>query len=445
MTNWSLIAFVAVTLSSRGSLLAQTAPANFDHAKQALDKGDYAHAESEFRLLVTANPRSPELMNDLGMALQLQGKSEEASLMFQKVLTIKRLPEAVTLLAVEYCRNHQFDRATPLLKEARKNLTDLNLMAAIGPCLLEADQPEGAVPLYEHLVRSGTPPADENQANLTRAYFDLSRKVLEQLTSLPDGIKYARAIEASKQNGYLDAKSLFPEAYERASYLHPDMPVEALVPLLIAHPSDPSFLYILGVECTERAADVLDQMESRWPDSIAYKRLVAELKDAGGDRNGAIQTYEQILATYSDAPASVHFALGLMYAERNRWVEALQQYRLASGQGIGGLYITQRISEALINLEQNKDVMNLLRQIVNKPFAPVWALRNFGEAAQNMGQLSTALVYLKRSSNLDPDDAAVHYRLFLLYRNLKQSQAAATELASFKRLRNLEKSAQSAP
>jgi tetratricopeptide (TPR) repeat protein len=440
-----LIAFVAVALSSRGAVLSQAAPANFDDAKQTLAKGDYARAESEFRSLLVVNPRSPELMNDLGIALQFQGKSEEATRVFEKTLKLKRLPETVALLAVEYCRNHQFDRAVPLLKEARKHLVDPNLMATLGPCLLEADQPEGAVVVYEALVRSMAAPEDENQANLTRAYFDLSRRVLDQLTSLPGGIKYARAIESSTQNGYVDAKSLFPEAYERAIYLNASMTVEDLIPLLDTHPDDPSLLYIVGVDSTERAADILDQIEDRWPDSIAYKTLVAELKDAGGDRDGAILTYEQILATFPDAPASVHFALGLMYAERNRWEEALTQYHLASGQGTPSRYITERISDALLNLDRNKEAMTLLRPIVDKPDASAWALRDFGKAAQNMGQLSLALVYLKRSSDLEPDDDALHYRLYVLYRDLKQPQSAATELASFKRLKGLKNSVQSAP
>jgi tetratricopeptide (TPR) repeat protein len=445
LKKWSLIAFVAVTLSSRGAVLPQAAPANFDDAKQTLAKGDYPRAESEFRSLLVANPRSPELMNDLGIALQFQGKSEEATRVFEKALKVKRLPETVALLAVAYCRNHQFDRATPLLKEARKHLADPNLMATLGPCLLEADQPEGAVVVYETLVRSMVAPEDENQANLTRAYFDLSRKVLDQLTGLPGGIKYARAIETSKQNGYADAKALFPEAYQHASYLDPSMPVEDLIPLLDTHPNDPSLLYVLGVESTERAADILDQIEDRWPDSIACKTLIAELQDAGGDRDGAILTYEQILATFPDAPPSVHFALGLMYAERRRWAEALQQYRLASGPGTASRYTTERISDALLNLDRNNEVMTLLRPIVDKPDAPAWALSDFGKAAQNTSQLNLALVYLKRSSDLEPENEALHYRLYLLYRDLKQPQSAATELASFKRLRGLKNSGQSAP
>jgi tetratricopeptide (TPR) repeat protein len=419
----------------RLSLPAQTVPTSFEQAQQALNKGDYAQAEAQFRALLAKTPNSPEVLEGLGIALQMQAKPAEAMTTFERALKLKRLPGAISMLALDFCRNHQFDRAAPLLKEAQAFLDDPNVMDTLGPCYLEAGQPDIAVGIYEKLVALGSPPADENAVNLVRAYLDLSQKLINSLISLPDGIIYAKAIEASRKDGSLDAKSLFQQAYQAAPYLNPGMSTRELVALLSSHPSDPPLLYILGVQCAEKAAEAFDGAQEKWPGSIAVSQMIAELKDSSGDRDGAIQVYEQILATHPDAPASTHFALGLLYSERQRWGDALSQYDLASSDAKGSLYITQRISEALLHLGRDQAVMALLRGVVSDAHAPFWALEDFGVAAERLKQDQTALKYLKRASDLEPKDASLHYRLGDIYRKLHQPKAAADELATFERLK----------
>ena len=414
-------------------IAAQTTP-SFDAAKKSLSDGNYARAEAEFRSLLVTHPNSPEILDDLGIALQLQNKSADAITTFERVLKLKRFPDAVALLAMDYCRNHDFDRTTPLLKEAKAFLNDPNIMASLGSCYLEADQPETAVFVYEKLVELRLPPEDENAVNLIRAHFDLSRKLLESLASLPQGFVYARAIQTAKSDGSLDASSLFPKAYENAPYLKASMSIDEMVGLLASHPNDPPLLYILGVRCAERAGEEFDRAQDKWPGSLALGQLIAELKDSQGDRDGAIQQYEEILATHPEAPDSVHFDLGLLYAERRRWQDALQQYNAIKSEAGGSLYLKQRISEAQLHLGDNQAVMELLKNIVSNPGVPFWALRDYGEAAEGVGQEQTAIGYLKRASALDPGDALIHYHLLRVYHKLNEPKAAAAELASYRQL-----------
>lgn len=422
-----------IVLNAVFQVAGQT-PATLSDATQALRRGDYVQAEAEFRALLTANPNSPEILDDLGIVYQLEGKSEDAVRTFERVLKLKRLPDAAALLAADYCRNHDFKRAIPLMNEAKAHLDDPNIMTTIGPCFLEADQPADAVFVYEKLVNIKYQPVDENAVNLVRAYFDLSRKLLESLTTLPGGAIYARAVQTAKSDGSLDASSLFPRAYNDAPYLKESMSVEEMIGLLASHPLEPPFLYILGVKCAERAAEGFDRAQNEFPDSVALGQLIAELKDAQGDRNGAIQTYEEILAKHLEAPPSVHFALGLMYAERRRWNDALEQYRSIKSEAAGSLYLKQRISEALLHLDQDQAVVDLLSKIVANTDAPFWALRDFGEAAEGLGQEQTAINYLKRASKLDPGDSSIHYHLLRVYHKLNDAKAAEAELSSFKRL-----------
>src|SRR5437879_188324 len=58
-----------------GSLLAQS---EAQLARQALEQGEYKRAEALYRSLLHSSPSSPELLNNLGVALHYQGKSSEA-------------------------------------------------------------------------------------------------------------------------------------------------------------------------------------------------------------------------------------------------------------------------------------------------------------------------------------------------------------------------------
>lgn len=409
-------------------------PATLSSALQALQEGHYAQAEAQLNVLSAANPNSPEILDDLGIVYQLQGKTDDAVRSFEKVLKIKRLPDAVAMLASDYCRDHDFLHAVPLLNEAKAHLHDPNIMATLGPCFLEADQPSDAVSVYEKLVNLKTPPEDENVVNLVRAYFDLSRKLLETLATLPGGAIYTHAVQSAKGDGTLDARSLFPTAFKEAPYLKQNTPPEEAIELLKSHPSDPPLLYILGVEFAERAAEGFDRAQDKWPGSIALEQLIAELKDAQGDRDGAMQTYEEILAQHAEAPPAVHFALGLLYGERRRWNDALEQYRLIDSNADGSLYVKQRISEALVHLGQSQAVIDLLNKIVTRTDAPFWALRDYGEAAEGTGDEQTAIHYLKKASRMDPGNSSIHYHLVRIYHKLNDSKAAETELSIFKDL-----------
>jgi tetratricopeptide (TPR) repeat protein len=399
-----------------------------------LHQANYARAEAELRVLAESNPNSVEILDDLGIAYQLQGKTDDAVRIFDRVLKIKRLPDAVAMLASDFCRDHDFLRAIPLLNEAKAHLVDPNIMATLGPCLLEADQPADAVLVYEKLVNLKTPPEDENVVNLVRAYFDLSRKLLETLAALPGGAIYTRVVQTAKSDGSLDATSQFRMAYNDAPYLRQSMSIDDEINLLKSHPNDPSLLYILGVKCAERAAEGFDRAQNKWPDSIALNQLIAELKDAQRDRDGAMHTYEEILAKHPEAPPGVHFALGLLYGERGRWDDALEQYRSAESEAPGSLYLEQRISEALVHLGQNQAVVDLLKKIVTRTDAAFWVLRDYGEAAEGLGQEQTALDYLKKASRLDPGNSSVHYHLVRIYHKLNDPKAAEAELSIFKLL-----------
>lgn len=395
---------------------------------QDLRNGNYSRAVAELRELSAANPRDPEILNNLAIAFQLQNDSDNAIRTFERVLALKRLPSAVAMLAQDYCRDHEFQKAAPLLHEAKGSLADLNIDSILGPCFLEANLPEDAVVAYENLVNAGSQPEDENAANLVRAYLDLSRKLFSSISALPGGEVFSEAVEKAKADGSLDGSAVLSRAYQQTPYFKESTPLDEGIRLLSAHRSEPAFLFLLGSRCADKAAELFDQMQDKWPDAIALQQLTAELQDLNKDREGAIETYEEILAKHPDAPPAVHFALGLLYSERQRWEDALQQYRAISSEAAGSLYLKQRIADALLHLGRNEEVMKLLEGAVHDPLPAAWALRDYGEAAEGLGQKQTALVFLQRASKRDPEDFPLHYHLLHVYSALGMNDAAKTEL-----------------
>jgi tetratricopeptide (TPR) repeat protein len=428
-----LLPLLLMLLSARPSF-AQGVPDSLEVAQASLKHGDYARAESQFRTWLDVNPNSPEVLDDLGIAQHLQGKSLDAIRTFQQVLRLRRYPDALTLLAVNYCKTEQYKLAVPLLNEAKAFWDEPNVMSTLGPCYLEANRPLDAVQLYEELIKRGGQPQDENAANLVRAWFDASRQLLDALGGLPSGRSYLHAIKQALNNPTLDAKSEFAKAFREAPYLRPGMSMGELMAQYELHPQEPALLYILGIRCAERASEDFALAQEAWPDSVLVLRLSAEMKASREDLDGAIADYEKLLTVFPDAPSSVHYALGNMYAGRLKWEKALDQYRLAQIGDPRNFVTMRRISECLKHLGQIEARREMLRTLAQEPDAPFWALRDFGEIEQSAEHLTSAVTYLNRASVLQPDDASVHYRLGRLYARLSQPELAAKELATFQQL-----------
>lgn len=63
-----------------------------DEAQAAMLRRNYTTAESLYRKALERNPTSPELLTDLGVSLQMQGRSTEAMQAFEQSLKRRYLP-----------------------------------------------------------------------------------------------------------------------------------------------------------------------------------------------------------------------------------------------------------------------------------------------------------------------------------------------------------------
>jgi hypothetical protein len=89
-----LFSQIFLLVACSDAVIAHQAP-DAQAAQQALDRGEYQRAEQIYRGLNADGASSPELLNNLGIALHFEGKSSEAIRVFLQVLKAKQLPSRI--------------------------------------------------------------------------------------------------------------------------------------------------------------------------------------------------------------------------------------------------------------------------------------------------------------------------------------------------------------
>src|SRR6202007_106970 len=97
-----------------GPLLAQQL-SSLQAARQAMDAKQYAAAEELYRRALTRTPDSAAVLTDLGLSLQMQGRSADAMRYYTLALKHGYVAETYALLAQEKCRMGEFDSVRPML------------------------------------------------------------------------------------------------------------------------------------------------------------------------------------------------------------------------------------------------------------------------------------------------------------------------------------------
>ena len=427
--TWQVL-ILTIVLGER--LMGQTT--DLHAAQRALDRGDYKRAEEVYRTFMSSGPASAELLNNLGIALHLQGKSSEAIAVLRRALRLKEMPGTLALLGLSYCRLRQFDDAVPILERAKRYFADSNVLSVLGPCYLDAGEPLDGVLVYKELVKREIAPADENMVNLARANFRASKHFLGLLESAPGNKEYMGAIQAARQNSSPDARGAFAVALRNAPYLRLDMGVEELGKLLRKHPNDPALLYMLGVVCGEEAMQNFLLCRSLYAGSVGVRRLHAEILASQGRHEEAVAEYEALIRASSTA-SGVHYDLAMLYHKSGAWDKALREFELEQLAHPEDEQAVAGISECLLRLERYEALNRHLKPITAAKEPPEWALLDAASAAQALGRLDDAIRYLRQATLHYPDSPTVHYRLSRLYSLTGQPDLARQEGAVFSRLK----------
>jgi tetratricopeptide (TPR) repeat protein len=397
-----------------------------DPGRTALEQRDYSTAEAAYRNALRENPQSPELHTDLGITLQLQGRSTDAIAAFEQALKLKSLPRTYALLAEEKCKTRDLDGARPMVaKILAKDPLDLRDLALVVPCYIELDEPIDAVRAYSALLNDPEFPSDLAMIQLAKSYLLSAQFFTGRLAAAPGNATYIQALRNARDHASPDARGAFAEAKRNSIYFNSDLSFLDAVRLWRQHPDDTSLLYLLSVLGGEESIRQIELCEDRFPDSPYLGQLRFEMLADQGHEDEAIQGYLQLQQTHPELP-ELRYSLGMLYRKQRRWDQALAEFRGQLARDPQDEQSAARVSEALVELTQWNNLRDFLEPWVKKNNPPLWAVLDMAEALQNLDDFQGAIKLLAAAEKNNMSNKSIHYRLLILYRktgNLAQVQA----------------------
>jgi tetratricopeptide (TPR) repeat protein len=365
------------------------------------------------------------LLTDLGIALQLQGRSTEAIHAFEQALKLKSLPRTYALLAEEKCKIRDIDGARPMLNRIIRDYAgDAKIIALVAPCYLDLDEPVDSVKAYTVLLRDETYPRDLALIRLAKSYLAAAQFFVTKLRERPDSGAYLVALSQASSSG--DPRSAFPAARRASPNFHPDLGFDAVLENWRQHPDDPPLLYQLAVLSGEQSMRQFELCKQQYPDSPYLAQLQFEIFADQGREDEAVNGFEGLLHSHPELPDLRH-DLGMLYRKQNQWDQALAVFRDELSANPKDERAAARVSEALDQLMRWTELRDFLTPRVEHGETPLWAVLDLGEAQEQLGEIREAISLLSSAESKYPSSRAVHFRLLHLYRGIGEKPKVFAE------------------
>jgi tetratricopeptide (TPR) repeat protein len=402
-------------------------------AQSALENKDYPKAEQLYRAMLSHSEASPEILTNLGIVLELEGRSTEAMHAFETALRQHYLPGTYALLAEEKCKMRDLAGARPMLaKILAESRQDTKLLAVVAPCYLEADEPLQSIEVYERLLSNETFPADVALIQLAKSYLTASHFFFVRLQSAgPANVPYIQAIQTARDQGSTSARSAFPEATKASAYFRADLSYNQVERLWKQHPKDPALLYQLTVLSGEESISQLEECAAKYPQSPNLQQFQAEVLVEQGQEAEGLQRYQQLLRDSSNLP-DLRYNLAMLYRKRGEWDKALGLFKEQLAQTPNDERTAARVSESLLELRRYQELRDYLLPLSTKQNAPLWVALDLAVALQELSDIPGAIRLLTNSEKSDPLNKTIHYRLMRLYALNNDSTEAKKENQLFR-------------
>lgn len=407
-----------------------------DDPKAMLAKGDYRKAESLYRKALAKNPTSPELLTDLGVSLQMQGRSAEAMAALRHALRLKYLPMTYALLAEERCKSRDIEGAKTMLDRIlSENSAETRILAIVAPCYLDADEPIASVQVYQALSRDADFPGDLACVKLTESYVAAAKMFGAMLRSAPNGSEYLEALVAAKEGGSPDARSAYPLAEKRSRFFHPEADSAQALADWRQHPNDTALIYQLSVLTGEAVLHTFQLCSEQFPDSLYVEQFRAGVLADQGEEDEAVAILERIIQNHPEI-SEMRYNLGMLYRKQGDWEKAAEAFQKQVQADPQDERVAARFSEAMLNLARYPELQTFLMPRVHSGHPPLWALIDLGNVDQKLGDSSSAIHWLTEAEKRDPTNKTIHYHLMRLYTQTGNSAAATRESASFQKAKD---------
>jgi tetratricopeptide (TPR) repeat protein len=401
-----------------------------DPGRTALQHGDYLSAEMLYRQALRQNPDSPESLSDLGIALQLQGRSTDAIHAFEQALKLKRLPRTYALLAEEKCKIRDLDGARPMLNRIIRDYAgDAGIIAVVAPCYLDLNESVDSVKAYTVLLRDKSYPHDLSFIQLSKSYLAASQYFVTRLRERSDGKAYITALGQASTSG--DPQSAFPMAQRASPNFHPDLGFDAVLTIWHQHEDDPALLYQLAVLSGEQSMQQIELCSQQYPDSPYLAQLRLQMLVERGREDEAVSGFEELLHSHPELP-DLRYDLGMLYRKQRQWEKALAVFYQELDANPQEERAAARVSEALEQMTRWQELRDFLAPRMQKKSPALWASLDFARALEHLGENREAMHVLATALASYPSSKEVHWRLLHLYRVSGDMQKASAEVNWFK-------------
>lgn len=400
-------------------------------ARAAMEAKDYAAAETIYRQLLIAGAPSPELLTDLGLSLQLQGRSAEAIHSYSLALRQKFIPETYALLAEERCRMGELDTARPMLARIyREQRNNPRVVSAVASCYLESDEPIESAVVYRTLIEHKEFASDLAIVQLGKSYIRSGQFFAKELSKTPGAEPFLAALRKAPDAGSAGARGAFEEAARVSPYFRPDLDWISAVNLWRQHPKDVALLYLLSVLSAEEGMREIESCESQFPASPYLQQFYADVLADQGHGDEAVAQYEELVRKYPDL-SEIHYSLGLLREKRQEWAPAADAFRQQLATYPNDERAAAHLSKCMLQMQQYAAVREFLQPKIHAAHPPEWASLGLAEAEQKLGNSDKAIQILVAAEHAPESDKAVHYRLMRLYAVSGRLDDAKRELALF--------------
>jgi predicted Zn-dependent protease len=405
-----------------------------DPGSTALRDGNYKGAEGYYRKVLVQSPNSPEILSNLGIALQMQGKSSEAIHAFERALKQKQMAHTYALLAEEKCKTRDLEGARPMIARILgEYFSESSILAIIAPCPLELDDPIQSVKVYEALLSYHAFPTDLALMQLSKSYRKTAQFFFQRLSKAPDSAIYISTIREARDKASLNARGAFETAARSSPYFRSDMDFSGAVARWREHPQDTALLYLLSVLSSEQSIRQVEICDDTYPNSPYLAQLKAEVLADQGHADEAVAQYEGLMQTHPELPG-LPYDLGMLFRKERQWDKALDVFQKQLAKHPDDEQTAARVSEALFESGRWKVLSEFLSPRVEASNAPLWAVLDFADAMQNLDEPDRAIRVLATAEQSYPSDKVVHYKLSRLYRRKGNTEQAEKELKLFRAL-----------
>jgi tetratricopeptide (TPR) repeat protein len=395
-----------------------------------MSRGDYATAESLYRNALRQDAASAELLTDLGVSLQMQGRTTEAIAAFNESLKKKYLASTYTLLAGQLCVSGDFTEAKPMLRKvAREEAGDSRMLAVVAPCFLDADEPIESIEAYSALSRDKSYPQDLALIRLAKSYLAASQFFVARLKAISPNSDYLRAIEEARTSG--SARGAFPQAQRDSPNFRPERSFEGALAIWNKYPEDAALLYQLAVLSGEMSMRQVELCHQKYADSPYLTQLELEVLADQGKEDAAAQGFQELLRSHPELP-DLRFELGMLYRKERDWDKALAIFRQELDANPQEERAAARVSEALDQLGRWQELCDFLAPRVHGDSPPLWASLDFANGLEQLEKNGEAIQVLVIALASNPSSKAVHWRLLHLYRLSGDTEKASAEAKWFK-------------